>query len=354
MASKRKKPKAKIGKRSVDRGLRLEYRKASELRANPHNWRKHSLPQRKALQSVIDEVGWAGALLYNERTERLIDGHLRQEISNNGDTVPVLVGSWTEDEERLILATLDPIGAMARTDKDAITALLETVETNDESIQSLLDNLPQPSSLDLAKESVLGYHLADVYAPKLAYRIEAAWRARGTLALELFAGSGQLSDWYRRRFRDVVTNDREQSMATDWHETAKDWLEKHLQEHSGFTFIDFDDEGTPLEEIDCFFGLLSAKRRAGFVLALTDGFGKSLKYHGRRSHILWPGGGRSTTKDYHEYEARVTEWMGNRASGAGWVGDLWSSIRSERGSVLYQTWWFGRACKGTLRGGASK
>lgn len=98
-----------------ERPLRLEWRKANELTPNPRNWRKHPAKQRKALVSVLDQVGWAGVALYNELTGRLIDGHLRQEVAGDSE-MPVIIGRWTEEQEQLILATLDPIGALAERD----------------------------------------------------------------------------------------------------------------------------------------------------------------------------------------------------------------------------------------------
>src|SRR5260370_40602406 len=68
--------------------LRLEWRSPSELAENPANWRRHPDAQLAALSDVIAEVGWAGAGLYNERTGRLIDGHLRRKGGEaRGDTV---------------------------------------------------------------------------------------------------------------------------------------------------------------------------------------------------------------------------------------------------------------------------
>ncbi len=122
--------------------LRLEYRRPSELAANPANWRRHPAAQLTALADVIAEVGWAGVLLYNERTERLIDGHARKEIAARTDeSVPVVIGSWTETQERTILATLDPLAAMAEADSAALDALLKGVTTDSAAIQAMLDGL---------------------------------------------------------------------------------------------------------------------------------------------------------------------------------------------------------------------
>lgn len=110
-----------------DEPLRLEYRLPEELESNPLNWRTHSPAQETSLREALADVGWAGALLLNERTGRLIDGHLRKRITP-GQPVPVLIGSWSEEQERKILATLDPIGAMAGIDSEKLVDLLGSVE----------------------------------------------------------------------------------------------------------------------------------------------------------------------------------------------------------------------------------
>ena len=107
MAAKPEKPR----KDKNEPKLRLEWIDPAELDANPANWRRHPPEQTTALADVIREVGWAGALLYNEKTRRLIDGHARKDLFAGKNKVPVLIGSWDESQEKKILATLDPIGA---------------------------------------------------------------------------------------------------------------------------------------------------------------------------------------------------------------------------------------------------
>jgi len=118
--------------------LRLEWMYAHELDDNPRNWRLHPYAQEMALRDAKQEVGWAGALLYNERTKRLIDGHLRKKIVKKRERIPVLVGSWSEEDEAKILATLDPIGMMAQIDKNALEALLGSVRFESSAITDLL------------------------------------------------------------------------------------------------------------------------------------------------------------------------------------------------------------------------
>lgn len=120
--------------------LRLEWIEAGSLNENPHNWRRHPPEQVQSLRDLLDdpEVGWAGACLYNERTQRLIDGHARRSVVDPNALVPVLVGSWSEEAERKILATLDPVCALAQGDADAYAKLAESVQAESLWVRDLL------------------------------------------------------------------------------------------------------------------------------------------------------------------------------------------------------------------------
>jgi len=121
--------------------LRLEYLDPADLDSNPANWRTHPQKQVASLQAAMAEVGWAGALLYNERTKRLIDGHARKGLFAGKGKVPVLIGSWDEATEKKILATLDPLAAMAETEAAKLADLLREVNTGDEDLAAMLSTL---------------------------------------------------------------------------------------------------------------------------------------------------------------------------------------------------------------------
>src|SRR5918994_388953 len=86
-----------------------------QLLANPKNWRLHPRAQQDALGSVLDRVGWVDQVIVNRTTGHLVDGHLRVELalSRGEPSVPVTYVELTEAEEHLVLASLDPIAAMA-------------------------------------------------------------------------------------------------------------------------------------------------------------------------------------------------------------------------------------------------
>ena len=111
-----------------------------DLIANPRNWRLHPGAQHDALASVLDRVGWVGSVLVNRTTGRLVDGHLRVElaISRDEPTVPVTYVELTEDEEALVLASLDPLAAMAATDSAKLHELMASVDLGNAELERQL------------------------------------------------------------------------------------------------------------------------------------------------------------------------------------------------------------------------
>lgn len=133
----------------IKTNLRLVFADPASLDSNPMNWRSHPRMQGETLNAVLNEVGWAGAALYNESTERMIDGHLRKdEAIKRGEPIPVLIGSWTEEQERVILATLDPIGALAEANAEILEGLLREVKIDDPAIQRMLSDLATEAGLN--------------------------------------------------------------------------------------------------------------------------------------------------------------------------------------------------------------
>ena len=122
---------------------------ASQLIPNPKNWRTHPDAQKSALRGVLEEIGFADACLARELPTgelMLVDGHLRAETAAD-ETVPVLVLDVTEDEADTILATLDPLAAMAVADEEKLAALLGEVSTDNESVKTLLDFVSSSAGL---------------------------------------------------------------------------------------------------------------------------------------------------------------------------------------------------------------
>jgi len=116
---------------------------ASELLPNRKNWRKHSPAQAEALRGLLGEIGYSDVLLARETDGgklMLIDGHLRQQVTPDME-VPVAVLDVTEAEADLLLATLDPLAAMATGDAKRVEALLSTVRSDDAAVGALLERM---------------------------------------------------------------------------------------------------------------------------------------------------------------------------------------------------------------------
>jgi hypothetical protein len=79
----------------------------------------------------------------NRQTGFVVDGHARIEeaLSRHEKTVPVLYVDLTPEEERLVLASFDPISAMAIHDQERLNELLEDMHVDDVGLQALLDSL---------------------------------------------------------------------------------------------------------------------------------------------------------------------------------------------------------------------
>jgi len=141
-----------------DRISELRRVPASELRPNPKNWRTHPKAQADALKGVLAEVGIADAVLARELedgTLMLLDGHLR--VETMGDQVlPVLVLDVDEAEGDKVLATLDPLAAMAESDAAKLDAILREVDTGSPELQQMLSDLAEDAGLyqDSDKEIV--------------------------------------------------------------------------------------------------------------------------------------------------------------------------------------------------------
>ena len=122
-----------------------------QIMFNPRNWRIHPLSQQDALKGVLEEVGWVQQVIVNKRTGNLIDGHLRCQLAarEGAQTIPVVYVDVSEDEEALVLATLDPIAGMAATDKAKLDRLFQDINSDNENVQKLISEIAE-------KEGVLG------------------------------------------------------------------------------------------------------------------------------------------------------------------------------------------------------
>jgi DNA modification methylase len=120
-----------------------------QLLAHPLNFRTHPKSQQDALSGVLGEVGVVQNVIVNERTGHVVDGHLRISLAmrENQTTIPVTYVDLSPEEEALILATLDPISAMAGADRDKLDELLRDVSTSDAAVMEMLSDLAESAGV---------------------------------------------------------------------------------------------------------------------------------------------------------------------------------------------------------------
>jgi hypothetical protein len=122
----------------------------SQLLANPQNWRIHTQAQEQLLSGVINEVGIVQRVVVNAVTGHVVDGHLRvaMAISQDQPTIPVSYVELTEDEEKKVLATFDPIGGLASPDVEKFNSLASDIRFDDPGVQKWLEDEAASLKLD--------------------------------------------------------------------------------------------------------------------------------------------------------------------------------------------------------------
>ena len=132
-----------------------------ELIPNPKNWRTHPKLQEKALEGALEDIGWIQDVIVNERTGKLLDGHLRVELAKKRGEhkIPVVMVDLSEEEEELALITLDPITAMAEADKDMLNDLIERCKTDNQKVKDLLQNIAEKEKLN----KIIPHALSDTF-----------------------------------------------------------------------------------------------------------------------------------------------------------------------------------------------
>ena len=114
-----------------------------DILANPMNFRRHPKEQLTALEGALEEIGWIQRVIINKRTGHLIDGHARVELAirRKESEVPVIYVDLDEREERIALASLDPIAALANNDDGMLSKLLDGIEAHNDALAEFLDSL---------------------------------------------------------------------------------------------------------------------------------------------------------------------------------------------------------------------
>ncbi|MFN7621521.1 MAG: hypothetical protein ACK5RS_00075, partial [Acidobacteriota bacterium] len=117
---------------------------ASQYQGHELNARRHPEHQRDALVGSLNELGWVAPVIVSARTGKLLDGHARiaEALGKDPDAiVPFIKVDLSDREERLMLASFDPITNQATYDKEALDKLLQDLHTGETGLQQLLADL---------------------------------------------------------------------------------------------------------------------------------------------------------------------------------------------------------------------
>lgn len=131
---------AKLNKPLRNRIIGSGVEQVDQLLANPLNFRLHPDNQQQSLAGAIDDIGFIRSVTVNKRTGRVIDGHLRVTLAlrSGVQELPVEYVDLSEAEEAQALLSLDPIAAMAASDKEKLDELMRQVQSDDERVQAMM------------------------------------------------------------------------------------------------------------------------------------------------------------------------------------------------------------------------
>jgi hypothetical protein len=128
--------------------------RAGDLVPHELNFRLHPDLQRKALQALYAEVGFARSLLAYELPDgrlKLLDGHLRRDLDPEME-VDVEVLDVNDDEARALLLSIDPLAALAQTQEQLRDRLLELTPVSDADLRAAWEAAAHPELAALTAE----------------------------------------------------------------------------------------------------------------------------------------------------------------------------------------------------------
>jgi len=115
---------------------------ADQLMGHPENAKIHPLAQQKTMASILKRVGWVQAVVVNQRTGRILDGHMRVAMAISANQkVPVNYVDIDEADEPLVIATFDHVASQSVLDDDMFVGLIQQIENVDEPMAKLFASL---------------------------------------------------------------------------------------------------------------------------------------------------------------------------------------------------------------------
>lgn len=124
-----------------------------QLLANPKNHRIHPYAQQEHLRGVLEQVGWVDEVIVNQRTDTIVNGHLRVLLALRDEqpSIPVSYVDLDEEEEDLILLAFDEITVEAGIDREKLIDLIERVRPENEDVVAMLDAIRERRLAELDK-----------------------------------------------------------------------------------------------------------------------------------------------------------------------------------------------------------
>jgi hypothetical protein len=163
---------------------------ASEFNFNPLNYRRHPEDQRAAVRKMLGMVGWVTEVIENRRTGNLIDGQARIEEALRQDPaqlIPFTEVDLTLEEEKAVLASLDPMTGMAEHDAETLQQLLDETIAALPDLQELLTSL---HTIDVEEEADEPKSRTAVFTEHIRLVIECKSRRQQTKLLKRFEEEG--------------------------------------------------------------------------------------------------------------------------------------------------------------------
>lgn len=122
--------------------------KADQFLHHPLNPKYHPPEQREALRAILDSVGQIARVIVSKNSGYLLDGHERVWLGlESNEDIDFDEVDVTEAEEFLILATLDPVGWMAKHDAAKLKEVTEQIDTEDATLGALLEQIKAEAGL---------------------------------------------------------------------------------------------------------------------------------------------------------------------------------------------------------------
>ena len=140
---------AKLDKPFVNRIVGHGEEDVDQMLASPLNFRIHPDNQQQALAGSIDDIGYIRSVTVSKRSGRVLDGHLRVALAMRSGvkSLPVEYVDLDEAEEAQALLSLDPIAALAATDRQKLDELLHQVQSDDERVQQMMADMAEREEL---------------------------------------------------------------------------------------------------------------------------------------------------------------------------------------------------------------